>query len=44
MKTFKNDSLIMNILDLCGMLEIDELEALISNIECMIDNKKEEEE
>ena len=38
----KNDDIIMNILDSVGCLEIEEMEMLIANIECMIENKKEE--
>ena len=37
-----NDRIIMDILDSAGCLEIEEMEMLIANIECMIENKKEE--
>ena len=39
-----NDNTFMYILDLCGNLDINELECLIGNIETMIENRKEEEE
>lgn len=38
----KNDDIIMDILDSVSCLEIEEMEMLIANIECMIENKKEE--
>ena len=38
----KNDDIIMDILDSVGCLEIEEMEMLVANIECMIENKKEE--
>ena len=37
-----NDRIIMDILDSVGCLEIEEMEMLVANIECMIENKKEE--
>lgn len=37
-----NNDTFMYILDLCGNLDIDELECLIGNIETMIENRKEE--
>lgn len=38
-----NDDLFMQILDLCGNLDINGIECLIANLEIMIENKKEDE-
>lgn len=39
-----NEDYMMYILDMCGNLDIDELEGLIANIEILIENKKEDDE
>lgn len=41
---FDNDSKFMYILDLCNDLDIEYLESLIGNIECIIETKKEEQD
>lgn len=37
-----NERIFEEILDLCGNLEIEELQSLIANIQTMIENKEEE--
>ena len=39
-----NERIFQEILDLCGNLEIEELQSLIANIQTMIENKEEEED
>lgn len=41
---FYNEQIFLDILDLAQSLSVEEIEGLISNLEVLIDNKKEESE